>query len=229
MKLKETALEVIVGIIPIILLISLLQFTIARASWPLYFDFLGGTVLVTCGLILFLLGVNIGLVDTGEAIGSALATSGKLKVLLVFGFIIGFAVTVPEPDVQTLALQVRNVSQGIINDRLLIVIIALGVGLFTALALLRIFLGVSTYYLLLGGYALALLLLIVCPPRYASIAFDAGGVTTGSLTVPFILALGVGVASVTARRASSTNSFGILALASLGPVLAVLILGVCSR
>ncbi|MGI5836700.1 MAG: DUF1538 domain-containing protein [Chloroflexota bacterium] len=228
MKLKETVLEVVYGILPITVLITLLQITIIQMPWQHYFDFLGGALLVTCGLILFLLGVNIGLVNTGEAIGSAIATSGSLRLILAFGFMTGFAVTVPEPDVQVLALQVRNVSQGDLNDVLLVALIALGVGAFTAIALLKIFINISIYYFLAIGYAIALIAILFSSPEYVAIAFDAGGVTTGSLTVPFILSLGVGVAAVTARS-SSSSGFGILGLASLGPVLSVLLLGILNR
>lgn len=211
------------------LLITLLQFTVGTVPWALYFDFLGGTVLLILGLTLFLLGVNVGLVDAGEAIGSSVASLGRLSLVIILGFVVGFAVTVPEPDVQVLALQVRGVTQGAIDGQLLVLLIALGVGLFTALGLLRIFLNVPIYVFILVGYTVALLLMIFSPPEYSAIAFDGGGVTTGSLTVPFILALGVGVAAVAARRGGENNSFGILGLASLGPVLTVLILGVLSR
>ncbi|MGI6168392.1 MAG: DUF1538 family protein, partial [Christensenellales bacterium] len=109
---------------------------------------------------------------------------------------------------------------------LLLLVLAGGVGLFVALALLRIFLKVPVRFILIAGYCLCLILLSFCPPEIATIAFDAGGVTTGSLTVPFIMSLGVGVASVMAKKSSLSNSFGILAIASLGPVISIMILGV---
>lgn len=227
-KFKETILEVVYGVLPILVIITLLQFTIAQISWELYFDFLGSTVLLVLGLALFLLGVNIGFVPVGKALGSSLVKSGSMRIILIFGFIIGFAVTVPEPDVQALALQVQNVSSNI-NKNTFVLIIAIGVGLFVALALLRIFLNIPIKYFLIGGYLLVFILLIFCPPEFSRMAFDAGGVTTGSLTVPFIMSLGVGVASVTAKKSSTANSFGILAIASLGPVLTVLLMGVLSR
>ncbi len=226
--IRRTLQDVILGILPISVLVSLLHFFVVEVPGSVYADFLGGTLLVGLGLLLFLLGVNVGLLKAGGAIGSALSSNGKLWVILLFGFIVGFAVTVPEPDVQVLALQVGAVSQGSIDQNSLVMLIALGVGVFTALALLRVFLGLSTYYILVGGYGLAFILLPFYPPEYASIAFDAGGVTTGSLTVPFVLSLGVGVYAVAARKSRYSNSFGILALASLGPVLTVLIFGVLS-
>lgn len=228
MHLRQTTQEVILGILPIFILVSALHFFVVEVPAPVYADFLGGTLLVGLGLLLFLLGVNVGLVNAGGAIGSALSSSGKLRIILLFGFIIGFAVTVPEPDVQVLATQVSDVSQGRIGQETLVTMIGLGVGVFTAFALLRIFLNLSTYSVLVIGYGLALVLQVFSPPEYVSVAFDAGGVTTGTLTVPFILSLGVGVAAATARKSEPASSFGILALASLGPVLTLLIFGVLS-
>ncbi len=227
-KIKATLLEVAYGVIPITLIITLLQFTIAQIPWPMYFDFLGGTVLMTIGLTLFLLGIEVGFIPIGESLGSSLVQSGSMRLILLFGFVIGFAVTVPEPDVLVLATQASRMSEGV-NKYALLLMIATGVGLSVALALYRIFKGIAVRKILTVGYLLALALLYFCPPEVASLAFDSGGVTTGSLTVPFIMSLGVGVASVTAKKSSSSDTFGILALASLGPVLTLLVMGVLSR
>ncbi|ADL07374.1 protein of unknown function DUF1538 [Thermosediminibacter oceani DSM 16646] len=131
-----------------------------------------------------------------------------------------------EPDVQVLAAQVDAVSDGAINKFIIVTAVACGVGIFVSLALLRIFLRIPINYLLVIGYALVFLLALVTAPEFVAVSFDAGGVTTGPMTVPFILALGVGVASVTGKRTSSSDSFGLIALASIGPILAVLLLGV---
>lgn len=227
MNVKETVLEVLYGVLPISIIITILQFTLVKLPWDTYFDFLGGALLLLIGLTIFLLGVNIGFVPFGEALGNALVKTGKMRLILLFGVIIGFAVTIPEPDVQVLISQVAATTSSI-DKTLLLIVLASGVGIFVALALLRIFLKIPVRYILIGGYALCLLLLLFCPSEIATIAFDAGGVTTGSLTVPFIMSLGVGVASVMAKKSSMSDSFGILAIASLGPVLSILLLGVLS-
>lgn len=228
MRVKAKLLEVIYGVLPIVLIITLLQLTIAEIPWAQYYDFLGGTVLVVCGLLLFLLGVEASFIPIGELLGSSLVGTGKIYLILLFGFIIGFAVTMPEPDVQVLATQASALSAEI-DKNLLVFIIASGVGLSVALALFRIFHDIPVLHILIAGYALAFILLLFCPPEIATIAFDSGGVTTGSLTVPFIMSLGVGVASVTAKKSSSANSFGIMAIASMGSVLVVLVMGVLAR
>jgi hypothetical protein len=140
---------------------------------------------------------------------------------------LGFVVTVAEPDVQVLALQVDTVSGGTISKKLIVASIALGVGIFVALALLRIFLRIPIAYLLGVGYVIVFILALFAPPEFVAVSFDAGGVTTGPMTVPFILALGIGVASVSGgHKRNENNSFGLIALASLGPVLAVLVMGI---
>jgi hypothetical protein len=224
-KIKSTLAEVLYGTLPIVGIITLLQFTIARLPMDYYVAFLGGTVLLILGLTLFLLGLEIGFIPFGESFGSSLVQSGKMRIILLFGFVIGIAVTLPEPDVQVLAAQVASYLSHV-SKTTFILGIALGVGLFTSLALFRIFAGWGVKYLLAAGYALIFVLLIFCPSDFASIAFDAGGVTTGSLTVPFIMSLGVGVASVTSKNGSSANNFGILAIASIGPVITLLVMGI---
>lgn len=227
-KIKATVLEVLYGVIPISVIITLLQFTPVRIPWELYIDFLFGTLLLIVGLTIFLIGVEIGFIPIGETMGSSLVATGNMRLIVLCAFLIGFAVTIPEPDVQVLVTQVAEASGGI-SKFILLLVIATGVGLATGLALYRIFKGIQVKYILTVGYVIAFILLMFAPPDLARVAFDSGGVTTGSLTVPFIMSLGVGVASVTAKKGSSSDTFGILAIASLGPVLTILIMGVLSR
>lgn len=223
---KETIKEVIYAVLPITLVVIILQFTIIWLPFEMFLQFLVGVVFVTVGLILFLLGVHIGLLPVGEMIGSALPKTKKLWMILFFGFFLGFVVTVAEPDVRVLANQIDLVSNGEISSNILIYSVALGVGIFVALALLRIIFNIKITHILIGGYGLAFTIAAFTPANFIPISFDAGGVTTGPMTVPFILALGVGVASVLKGKATSSDSFGLVALASIGPILAVLILGV---
>jgi len=159
-------------------------------------------------------------------IGSALPKMGKAWIVVLFGFILGFVATVAEPDVRVLATQVDSVSNGAVSSNILIYTVALGVAIFVGLAMLRIILNIPINYLLIGGYAVVFLLAAFTPANFVPISFDSGGVTTGPMTVPFILALGVGVASVLKGKSASTDGFGLVALASIGPILSVLILGV---
>ncbi|WP_017754140.1 DUF1538 domain-containing protein [Calidifontibacillus oryziterrae] len=225
-NLIDTIKEVFFAIFPITLVVILLQFTIIGMPMEVFLQFIIGVVMVSLGLILFLLGVNVGLLPVGELIGSTLPKYGKVWVVVFFGFLLGFVVTVAEPDVRVLALQVDLVSGGAVSRNILIYTVALGVAIFVGLAMLRIVLNVPLKYILTAGYLIVFLLAAFTPPQFVPISFDSGGVTTGPLTVPFIIALGVGVASVIRGKTSSADGFGLVALASLGPILAVLMLGV---
>lgn len=225
-EIRDTVKEVVYAVMPITLVVVILQFTIIWLPIEMFLQFLVGVAFVSIGLILFLLGVHVGLLPVGEMIGSSLPKTGKLWIILFFGFLLGFVVTVAEPDVRVLALQIDLVSNGVISRNILVYSVALGVGIFVMLAMLRIVFNIPIMYLLVGGYGIVFLLAAFTPASFIPISFDAGGVTTGPMTVPFILALGVGVASVIRGKTSSSDSFGLVALASIGPIIAVLILGV---
>ncbi|MEW9676859.1 DUF1538 domain-containing protein [Lentibacillus sp. L22] len=225
-NIKSTILEVIYSILPITVVITALQFTLVWLPTETFLQFLIGVVMVGIGLILFLLGVNVGLLPVGEMIGSALSKTRKLWIIVFFGFLLGIVVTVAEPDVRVLSHQVDQVSSGEIPRSILILAVSLGVGIFVALAMIRIVFSINIVYILACGYGIIFLLAAFSPPQFVPISFDSGGVTTGPLTVPFILALGVGVAPVMRGKSSSSDSFGLVALASIGPILSVLLLGV---
>ena len=225
-NIKETIKEVILSILPITVIITILQFTLIWLPMEVFIQFLIGALMVGVGLILFLIGVNVGLQPVGELIGSALSKTKKVWMIVLFGFILGVVVTIAEPDVRVLGTQVDSVSGGAIPQSILILSVALGVGIFVGLAMLRIILNVNIVYLLIVGYAIAFVLAAFTPPTFVPISFDSGGVTTGPLTVPFILALGVGVATVIRGKTSTSDGFGLVALASIGPIISVLLLGV---
>ncbi|WP_047985744.1 DUF1538 domain-containing protein [Ornithinibacillus californiensis] len=224
--IKETIKEVFLSIVPITILITILQFTLIGLPTEVFLQFLLGALMVGVGLILFLLGVSVGLQPVGELIGSALSKTKKVWMIVLFGVILGIVVTVAEPDVRVLATQVDSVSGGEIPQSILILSVALGVGLFVGLAMLRIILNINIIYLLIAGYTVIFLLAAFTPATFVPISFDSGGVTTGPLTVPFILSLGVGVATVIRGKSSSSDGFGLVALASIGPIISVLLLGV---
>lgn len=224
--IRETIHEVFYAVLPITAVVFLLQFTVIWLPLTDFLQFLVGLVMVTAGLTLFLWGVQVAMLPIGEMIGAALPRLGKAWLVVFFGFLLGFAATVAEPDVRVLAMQVDQVSGGDISKNLLLYTVATGVAFFVGLAMLRIIIGVPITYLLVAGYALVFLLAAFTPPHFLPVSFDAGGVTTGPMTVPFILALGVGVASVLGGKTASADGFGLVALASIGPILAVLLLGI---
>jgi hypothetical protein len=225
-EIKDIAVEIIQAILPIAVIVVILQLILFEQPWPMVGQFLVGVVMVTLGLGLFLLGVKVGLLPLGEAIGSELPTFGSIPILLFAILFIGIAVTVAEPDVRVLAHQVDIVSDGEITKRVLVTFVAIGVGVFMAIAALRVLLGVPIAYIIVVGYLLVFGLSAFVPPHFVPISFDSGGVTTGPMTVPFILALGVGLTSVLGGKSSLSDSFGFVALASIGPVIAVMLLGV---
>lgn len=224
--LKETLIEVLSSFLPLSLIIILLQFTVVFLPNQLFVDFLLGALMASVGIYLFLLGIQVGLSPVGEMVGSALSKTGKLSLVLFFGFLLGFVVTVAEPGVQVLSNQVEFVSGGVVPGVVLLLFVALGVGIFVALSLLRLVFNLSLVKLLASGYLVIFVLALVTPNTFVPIALDAGGATTGAMAVPFILSLGVGVTAVLRGKANSGESFGLIALSSIGPVIAVLLLGV---
>jgi len=225
-SVNETIKEVVQAILPVALVVIVLQFTIIWLPMEDFLQFIIGVVMVSAGLIFFLMGVHIGLLPIGELIGSSLPRFGKVWIVVLLSVILGFVITVAEPDVRVLANYVDTVSDGEVNRHILIYTVALGLALFLGMAILRIIYNFPIKYLLTGGYGLIFILAWFVPEQFISISFDAGGVTTGPLAVPFILAYGVGVAAVLGGRKSSDDGFGLVALASIGPVLSVLILGI---
>ena len=188
--------------------------------------FIVSAIFTIVGLALFLLGADIGIIPMGEKAGSALTSKKNLPLLLIASFIIGFIITIAEPDVQVLAGQVSSVNPNIKSITLLIMI-AVGIGFFVSLGLLRTVLQVPIKILYVGFYVIVFILAFVAPKEYFAISFDASGATTGPMTVPFIMALGMGVAAVKSNKNSDSkaDNFGLTGLASIGPIFAVLIMG----
>ncbi len=223
-KFKETSLSVI----PIILIVIILQFTIAPVGWNAVGRFAFGGLLIIIGLSLFLLGTDIGIIPVGQRVGSALMHKRNLPLLLGISFIIGLFITMAEPQVHVLARQVELLAPHI-SRTVLTVSIALGIGLFVAIAFARLILGLSYRWTVIVLYIFLAVLAILADNFFLGIAFDAGGATTGPLTVPFILALGIGVAGVRKSDTSEQDSFGYVGIAAIGPVAAVLGMGIISR
>lgn len=223
---REVLMEVIQSIVPICAVVLVMQFTMIGMPTAALVQFVIGAVMVLLGLFLFLQGARIGLLPVGEMIGSHLPNLRSVPLVLLVALAMGFAITAAEPDVRVLAYQVETISAGELGRGILIPTVALGVGLFLCLALSRVFLGIPIAYLLAFGYLVILLLLPFTPAHFVPVAFDAGGVTTGPMTVPFMLALGFGFSSVLGGKSPLSDGFGFVGLASIGPIIAVMLLGV---
>lgn len=228
MKFNNMLKEIIIGILPVMIVITLLQFTIAPVEMELYIRFLWSTGFVVIGLFLFLIGIEYGFQQAGESIGRAVVKSGRLKWILFITVLLGFGVTLLEPDVQVFSEQAANMIASV-DAQEFCMVIAIGVGLFVGVAFLRMFLNVPIKYILAVGYALVFGLVAFCPSDISAAAFDAGGATTGALTVPFLLSLAMGVVSMMSKGKHSSGSFGIIGIASLGPILSILIMGVITK
>lgn len=227
-RVLEILKEVLQGMLPILLVVVILNFTVIHMPDRLLLQFLFGITCAIAGMTMFLLGVDIGLIPMGEIVGSKLPSLRSIYLIAAVVFLIGFAVTITEPDVVVLSHQIDNVSQAAIPKFTLIYVIGIGIGVFTVAAILRIIFNIRITYLLSAGYIIVLLLSLFSPPAYIPIAFDAGGVTTGPMTVPVILALGIGFGSAFARQRSLQDGFGLIGLASIGPIIGVMLLGMIS-
>ena len=217
--------EVVKATAPIALVIVILQVALLERDPARIAVVVLGSIMAMAGLVLFLTGARVGILAFGERLGNTMPQFGSVTLLVLFGVLLGFAITVAEPDVRVLSSQIQAASPGLFPGGSLIYGIAIGVALFVGLSLVRSVLGASLVTFLVPGYLLLFLLTALTPPEYLAIAFDSGGVTTGPLTVPFIIAFNVGVASVLGRRDGVSDSFGIVALASIGPVATLMLLG----
>ena len=228
-ELKAKITEALVSALPITAIVYVLALTpLVEFSSAEMITFTIGAVLLILGIGLFNLGADLAMTPMGTHVGSGLSRQKKLGLLLGVCFVLGMLITIAEPDLQVLATQVSAV----MNGTVLIYAVGIGVGAFLLVAILKIVFRKSLsnilmlFYMLL--FALALLLVVNGNESLLPLAFDSGGVTTGPITVPFIMALGVGISSVLGDRRSKENSFGLVALCSVGPVLAVLVLGIFS-
>lgn len=218
--LSEKLQEAVSSVLPITLIVLMLCFTITPIPNSMLVSFVTGAVLLVAGMAFFTLGADTAMTPIGNKVGACITKSRKLWVILFVSFLLGCIITISEPDLQVLANQVPSIPNMVIIGS-----VALGVGVFLMIAMLRILLGIRLSWLLMGFYLLVFLLAGQVPRDFWAVAFDSGGVTTGPMTVPFIMALGVGVSSIRSDRNAGDDSFGLVALCSVGPVLSVLVLG----
>lgn len=215
-KLKES----LGAVLPIIGIVLVLCFSIAPIPNSVLMTFVVGAVLLIIGMMFFTLGAEMAMTPMGERIGTKLTNIRKISVVIVLCFILGFIITISEPDLQVLAEQVPS-----IPNYTLIIAVATGVGIFLVAAVLRMLFGIPLAHMLLILYPIIFILASIVPQDFLTVAFDSGGVTTGPMTVPFIMALGIGFSAVRSDKHAENDSFGLVALCSVGPILAVLLLG----
>ncbi len=218
-RLKEKIAESLTSVLPITAIVLLLSFTLSPMPIGTLMLFMLGAVLLIVGMGFFSLGADMAMLPMGDAIGEQMSKSRRLTATLMICFVIGVFITMAEPDLQVLARQVPAVP-----DLVIILTVAVGVGLFLVISVLRTRFGLPLSWLLVGLYIGVFLLSLFVPKEFLAVAFDSGGVTTGPITVPFLMAFCVGVAAQ-GKESAEDSSFGMVALCSIGPILAVLIMG----
>ena len=219
--IKDKIVESLKSVLPIALIVLALSMTLVPLPAGDMILFLIGVVCLVFGMSLFTAGAEMSMQPLGSKIGSTIAQSGKIWIISFISFVIGIIVTISEPDLQILASQVSD-----IENLVLILTVSVGVGIFLMIAVLRIVFGWNLKYIMIAFYAIALVLSFFLPEGFKTLAFDSGGVTTGPMTVPFIMSIGAGVSSAKISSGNRDDSFGITGLCSIGPIISVLVLGI---
>ena len=228
-QLKVKLIEAIVSVMPISIAVTILFCCgLVHTNVPSFIFFLISVVFVILGLTLFQLGAQVALTPIGEHVGSTMPKINKWWLLIIICFILGVIGTVAEPDLQVLSTQVADALNNPEIRTYIVWIVAIGVGIFLVAAVLRTFLKIKLSVILFICYGIVLVIALFTDVNFLPMAFDSGGVTTGPITVPFLLAIGIGIASVKGGNSKNDDSFGIVALCSVGPIIAVLVLGLIS-
>ena len=220
--IAEKVKEAFSSVLPISVIVLILCFTIVPLESGILLSFITGVFLVVVGMGLFTLGADTAMTPIGEYVGTSVMKTKKIWIIAPICFIVGVLITVSEPDLQVLATQLSNT----INFWTLIITVGVGVGFFLSIAFLRIVLKVKLSIILIVCYVATFVLAFFVPNTFVPLAFDAGGVTTGPMSVPFIIAIGTGVAAIHSDKGAENDGFGLTALCSIGPILSVMILGI---
>ena len=218
-NLEEKLKEAIFSIVPVMIIMLLVSIFLGF-NMVTMFSILASTLLIIVGVALFTYGADISMIEIGKTVASGLLKSRKVFIIAIVSFIVGVVITIAEPDLKVLASQMTA-----IDGSTLILCVGLGVGIFLSIAALRIIYQINLKIIIGICYVLLLLLLFISNKEMIPIAFDSGGVTTGPMTVPFILAMGIGFSTSRTRKKSQNDSFGLVSLCSIGPIITVLILG----
>lgn len=220
--ISQKVKEAFSSVLPITAIVLALCFTIAPIDSGMFLAFIVGALLVTVGMGLFTLGADTAMTPIGEYVGTTVMKTKKIWFIIPVCFLVGVLITISEPDLQVLAVQLAKT----MNQWTLILTVGVGVGVFLVIAFLRIVLRLKLSYLLIFCYAVVFGLSFFVPETFIPLSFDSGGVTTGPMSVPFIIAIGTGVASLRSDKNAETDGFGLTALCSVGPIIAVMILGI---
>ncbi|SEL22891.1 Protein of unknown function [Carnobacterium iners] len=226
-RLTEKFKEVLLAVLPIVVIVFILHLTIAPLEINLLIKFLLGALCIVAGLAIFLLGTDIGIIPIGSKLGKGVAKSNKIWVVVIAGLALGFFISIAEPDLHILGNQIAEVTGGVISSTSILLNVSLGVALMVTIGLLRIVFNFPLYKLLTGIYLVIFILSLFTSNEFLSIAFDASGATTGALTVPFMLALALGISSLKkAGKTSKEDSFGLVGIASSGAIMAVMLMNI---
>lgn len=217
LKIKEA----LTSIIPITLIIAILSFTITPLATDVIVEFVIGAIMLVIGTGFFTLGAEMSMSIIGERIGADIAKRKNIFLILVILVMLGAIITIAEPDLKVLAEQITS-----LPSNLIIATVGLGVGVFLAIAFLRVVFNLKLKYVLLVLYTIVFVLAFFVPKEFLAMAFDSGGATTGPMAVPFIIAFGIGISSMRSEKNSESNSFGMVAICSVGPILSMMILGI---
>lgn len=228
--LVEKLREALLSVLPITVIVVLLHFTFVPLEPMVLARFLLGGLCIVIGLAVLLVGVDIGITPIGSLMGSHIVKSRKLWIVGIAGLLLGFFISVAEPDLHILAGQVEFVTSGIISKTIILVVVSIGIAVMLSLGLIRIVYNIPLYIVLLVLYGVIFVLSFFTSEEFLAISFDASGATTGALTVPFILALAAGVSALKRdSKASEKDSFGLVAIASSGAILSVLIMSILKK
>lgn len=222
--------EVLYSVLPITALVLILHFTLTPIDTPLLIRFVIGAVFIIMGLTIFLIGVDVGITPIGNTMGSTIAKTNKMRIVAIAGLILGFVISIAEPDLHILAGQVDSVTSGLISKSSIVVIVSAGIAALLSIGLVRIVFNFPLYKLLSVLYGIVFILALFTSPEFLAISFDASGATTGALTVPFILALAMGISKLKKdSKSSEEDSFGLVAIASVGAIISVMLMSIVSK
>ena len=217
--------EVFLSVLPVVLVVTLVHIFYLPIAPAQLGKFYLGSLFVFLGLSIFLIGIDVGVTPIGQMFGKTIAKSKKIWVIASAGLVLGVLITIAEPDLLIVAKRIDELTQGKIATISLVLCVAVFIGIFVAIGLLRILFRIPLVYVFLGAYLIIFVLALLTRPQYLGIAFDISGATTGAMTVPFVLALAVGVSSMQRYgKSAEKDSFGLIGIASAGAIISVFVL-----
>ncbi len=216
----EKVKESFSSVLPIALVVLLLSFTLCPLPNNIFIAFVLGAVLLVLGLALFSLGADMSMSKIGSHVGANLTKSRKIPIIAIISLVVGVLITISEPDLHVLAGYAPKVKL------LFILAVAAGLGIFLVIAVMRIIFNIKIKYILLVGYGIIMVLSFFVPSELLAIAYDSGGVTTGAMSVPFVMSIGAGIAAMSDQKSGEDSTFGLMAICSIGPIISILIMGI---